>query len=47
MKDTKTKKEKVSIKHIYNELHDNILYIEEQEEFIISEAIRLKNEQNL
>lgn len=43
----KNKKEKVPIKFIYNELHDETIYSKEQEEFIISEAIKLKNEQNL
>lgn len=43
----KNKNEKVSIKFIYNELHDETIYSKEQEEFIISEAIKLKNEQNL
>lgn len=42
----KNKKEKVPIKFIYNELHDDIIYTKE-EKFIISEAIKLKNEQNL
>ncbi|HIU11438.1 MAG TPA: hypothetical protein IAB65_01925 [Candidatus Onthocola stercorigallinarum] len=43
----KNKKEKVPIKYIYNELHDDILYTKEQEEFIISEAIKLSEKQNL
>ncbi len=43
----KNKKEKVPIKFIFNELHDDTLYTKEQEEFIISEAIKLKNEQSL
>lgn len=43
----KNKKEKVPIRFIYNELHDEPIYSEEEKEFIISEALKIRNEQNL
>lgn len=36
----KNKKEKVPIEYIFNELHDDLIYTEEEKEFIISEALK-------
>ena len=41
----KNKKKKVPIIYIYNELHDDIIYTEEQEEYIISEALKIVKKQ--
>ena len=41
----KNKKEKVSVRYIYNELHDGINYPDDIAELIISEALKLKNGQ--
>ncbi len=43
----KIRKRKVSVDYIYNELHDEPIYILYERNFIISEALKLKNEQNL
>ncbi len=36
----KNKKEKVSIEYIFNELHNDLIYTEQEKEFIISEALK-------
>lgn len=41
----KSKKEKVPVRYIYNELHDGINYPDDIAELIISEALKLKNGQ--
>ena len=41
----KSKKGKVPVRYIYNELHDGINYPDNEIEIIISEALKLKNEQ--
>lgn len=38
----KNKKRKVPIEYIYNELHDEPIYSQEEKNFIISEAIKIK-----
>ena len=43
----KNKKEKVPIKYIYNEIHDEPIYSEKEINYIITEAIKIKNEQSL
>lgn len=36
----KNKKEKVPIEYIFNELHDDLIYTEQEKDFIISEALK-------
>lgn len=36
----KNKKEKVSIEYIFNELHNDLIYIEQEKEFITSEVLK-------
>ena len=38
----KNKKEKVPVEYIFNELHDDLIYTEQEKEFIISEALKHK-----
>lgn len=43
--DERYKRKKVTVRYIYNELHDGINYPDDIAELIISEALKLKNGQ--